>query len=112
MYDDQVYCEKIFGTIENTEWVLIWFYKVPDWYSTFENYYKQGWITEEEYINVLEFGINHAFEYSWQKEHSLANNYTPFNDNDTEFNRKVYYMNHWEEIIQSEHFDQLWRVKI
>jgi len=64
MYGDQVHCEKIFGSIENSEWVLMWFYRVPDWYSTFSDYYENDLITEKEYIDVLEFGINHAFEYS------------------------------------------------
>jgi len=106
MAGTDVYCQRIFGDIPNSIWVIERYYNTPNWYDTFVWYYDNDLIEEEMMVKVIEFGIDHDYIiYSWIK-HIEAEKNLDFEGYD--FSRTLD-MKYWDQMQQLEKFDMYWK---
>ncbi len=110
--DIDVYCERIMGTIPNTERIIETFYHSNKIYDAFKHQHDNNWISDSNYIRVLEFGLDYVFTYDWVKERfELNSNYLPTDYNDSASYRELDYMRNWDAIKASADFDDNWSKK-
>src|SRR3990167_846474 len=104
-----VYCEKIFGTLKNTNWVLETFYTKPQWHYKVVAYFQTGKISASDYINYVDFMLsNYIIKYDWRWEsYKLTKNLSSPFTSESELARNSFYMNNWDEIKQTDMFDRL-----
>lgn len=108
--DPHIYCERIFGNISNTERVIEHFFYISDydhWYWIFKEYYQKGWITELEYVQVLEFGIENEFKYRYAESAWIENSWQ-FENKQV---RNSIYEQYWEFLKNSDDFDRIFVMK-
>ena len=107
-----VYCERIMGTISNTERIIETFYHLPDWYQAFKYQHDNNWISDYDYIRNLEFGFDqelfvfNQLNYDYELyEKKLPTKYTDYSSY-----RQFIYMEDWNQIKNSIDFEMNWRM--